>query len=146
MEVAKECDITEVKDVLLYLDAVSFVHKSNLYEDALSPAGRVRRKPGEGLEITVKGSKDLPGGRVCHYVDTEMNHDDFRAQCAKLSARKCNLESMPLEIIISETSKLPNLLLFCVVSKPQADVLLRFFIAAGSLEHLSRCFFTFDQR
>eukprot|EP00794_Sanderia_malayensis_P002121 gene2121-biopygen1899 len=45
------------------------------------------------------------------------------------SAKKCNLESMPLEIIISETSKLPNLLLFCVVSKQQADVLLRFFIA-----------------
>eukprot|EP00794_Sanderia_malayensis_P001997 gene1997-biopygen1816 len=56
------------EDVLLYLDAVSFVHKSNPYEDALSPAGRVWRKPGEGLEITAKGSKDLPGGRVCHYV------------------------------------------------------------------------------
>eukprot|EP00794_Sanderia_malayensis_P020833 gene20833-biopygen15362 len=51
-------------DVLLYLDAVSFVHKSNPYEDALSPAGRVWRKPGEGLEITAKGSKDLPGGRI----------------------------------------------------------------------------------
>eukprot|EP00794_Sanderia_malayensis_P004113 gene4113-biopygen2576 len=51
------------EDVLLYLDAVSFVHKSNPYEDALSPAGRVWRKPGEGLEITAKGSKDLPGGR-----------------------------------------------------------------------------------
>eukprot|EP00794_Sanderia_malayensis_P000008 gene8-biopygen497 len=36
--------------------------------------------------------------------------------------------------------------LFCVVSIPEADVLLRFFIGAGSLEHLSRCFFTFDQR
>eukprot|EP00794_Sanderia_malayensis_P021470 gene21470-biopygen3678 len=78
MDVAKECEITEAlkdtspafwtDDVLLYLDAVSFVHKSNPYEDALSPAGRVWRKPGEGLEITAKGSKDLPGGRVCHYV------------------------------------------------------------------------------
>eukprot|EP00794_Sanderia_malayensis_P013317 gene13317-biopygen10624 len=73
MEVAKECDITEAlkdtsptywtEDVLLYLDAVSFVHKSNPYEDALSPAGRVWRKLGEGLKITAKGSKDLPSGR-----------------------------------------------------------------------------------
>eukprot|EP00794_Sanderia_malayensis_P010359 gene10359-biopygen8500 len=120
-------------DVLLYLDAVSFVHKSNPYEDALSPAGRVWRKPGEGLEITAKGSKDLPGGRVCHYV-VGICHGAGAVLVEEYStmngsARKCNLESMPLERIISETSKLPNLLLFCVASKPQADVLLRFFIA-----------------
>eukprot|EP00794_Sanderia_malayensis_P012413 gene12413-biopygen9898 len=51
------------EDALLYLDAVSFIHQSNPYEDALSPAGSVWRKPGEGLEITAKGTKDLPGGR-----------------------------------------------------------------------------------
>ena len=44
-------------DVLLYLGAVSFLHKRNPYEDALAPAARVRRRPGEGLEIPAKGSK-----------------------------------------------------------------------------------------
>ena len=56
------------EDVLLYLDAVSFVHKRNPYEDALAPAARVWRTPGEGLELTAKGRKDLRGGNICHYV------------------------------------------------------------------------------
>ena len=55
-------------DVLLYLDAVSFTHKRNPYQAALAPAGRVWRTRGEGLELTAKGSKDLPGGNVCHFV------------------------------------------------------------------------------
>ena len=55
-------------DVLLYLDAVSFVHKTNPYQDALAPSSRVWRTPGEGLEVTAKGSKDLRGGHICHYV------------------------------------------------------------------------------
>ena len=55
-------------DVLLYLDAVSFVDKRNPYEDALAPAARMLRRPDEGLEITAKGSKDLRGGNICHYV------------------------------------------------------------------------------
>ena len=56
------------EDVLLYLDAVSFVHKRNPYEDALAPAARVWRMPGEGLEPTAKGRKDLRGGYICDYV------------------------------------------------------------------------------
>ena len=34
----------------------------------MAPAGRVWRTRGEGLELTAKGSKDLPGGNVCHFV------------------------------------------------------------------------------
>ena len=49
-------------DVLEYLDAVSFVHKRNPCADDLAPAGRVWRTPGEGLELTVKGSKDVGVG------------------------------------------------------------------------------------
>lgn len=57
-----------IEDVLLYLDAVSFVHKRNPFQDALAPAGKVWRTPGEGLEITAKGSKELGGGNICHFV------------------------------------------------------------------------------
>ena len=56
------------EDVLLYLDAISFVHKRNPHGDALAPAARVWRTPGEGLEITAKGSKDLRGGNICHFL------------------------------------------------------------------------------
>ena len=56
------------EDVLLYLDAVSFVHKRHPYEDALAAAARVWRMPGEGLELTANGRKDLRGGNICHYV------------------------------------------------------------------------------
>ena len=52
--------------VAFYLDGVSFVHKYNPYRESLSPRGRVWRKPGEGLSITAKGSKDLPAGRRVH--------------------------------------------------------------------------------
>ena len=34
----------------------------------MAPAGRVWRPRGEGLELTAKGRKDLPGGNVCHFV------------------------------------------------------------------------------
>ena len=44
-------------NVLLYLDAVSFVHKRNPYQDALAPAARVWRTRGEGLELTAKEIK-----------------------------------------------------------------------------------------
>ena len=48
-------------DVLLHLDAVSFVHKRYPYEDALPPVARVWRTPGEGLELTAKGRTGLRG-------------------------------------------------------------------------------------
>ena len=56
------------EDVLLYLEAVSFVHKRNPYEDALAPAARVWRTAGEGLELKAKGRKDLRSGNICRYV------------------------------------------------------------------------------
>ena len=52
----------------MYLDAVSFVHKRNPCTDALAPVGIVWRTPGEGLELTVKGSKDVGGGNICHFI------------------------------------------------------------------------------
>ena len=55
-------------DVLVYLDAPSFVHKRNPCADALAPAARVWRTPGEGLELTAKGSKDVGGGNICHFI------------------------------------------------------------------------------
>ena len=55
-------------NVLQYLDAVSFVHKINPYQDALAPAARVWRTRGEGLELTAKGRKDLRGGNICQFV------------------------------------------------------------------------------
>ena len=54
--------------VLLYIDAVSFVHKRNPYQDALAPAARVWRTRGESLELKAKGSKDLREGNICHLV------------------------------------------------------------------------------
>jgi hypothetical protein len=55
-------------DISFYLDGVSFVHKYNPLKTALQPKSRVWRKRGEGLEITSKGSKDLPGGRRLHLM------------------------------------------------------------------------------
>ena len=34
----------------------------------MAPAARVWRTPGEGLELTANGRKDLRGGNICHYV------------------------------------------------------------------------------
>jgi len=55
-------------DVLLYLDGVSFVHKHNPYNDALTPRGKIWRRPSESLQYTTKGSKNLPGGRRLHLL------------------------------------------------------------------------------
>jgi hypothetical protein len=55
-------------DILFYLDGISFVHKYNPLKTALQPKSCVWRKRGEGLKITSKGSKDLPGGRRLHLM------------------------------------------------------------------------------
>lgn len=54
--------------IAFYLDGVSFVHKYNPLKDACQTKSRVWRKPGEGLHITAKGSKDLAGGRRLHLI------------------------------------------------------------------------------
>lgn len=56
------------QSVKLYLDGVSFVHKTNPLGEAMRPKARVWRKPGEGLDITSKGSKDLAGGKRLHLM------------------------------------------------------------------------------
>ena len=54
--------------VAFYLDGVSFVHKYNPMKGACEPKSRVWRRPGEGLNITAKGKKDLAGGRRLHLI------------------------------------------------------------------------------
>jgi len=56
------------KHVAFYLDGVSFVHKYNPMNDASKPKSRVWRRRGEGLSVTAKGSKELPGGRRVHLM------------------------------------------------------------------------------
>ena len=52
-----------------YLDGVSFIHKFNPMRTATTTGmARVWRKKGEGLMLTGKGSKDLPGGRRVHVM------------------------------------------------------------------------------
>ena len=55
-------------DVLLYLDGVSFIYKSNPYREAVSAQGKVYRQKNEGLKITSRGSKNLPGGKRIHFL------------------------------------------------------------------------------
>ena len=54
--------------VLLYLDGVSFVYKSNPYKEAVSAQGKVYRRKNEGLRVTAKGTKNLAGGRRIHFL------------------------------------------------------------------------------
>ena len=54
--------------VAFYLDAVSFVHKNDSRKAEVQPKSRVWRRKGEGLAITVKGSKTLAGGRHLHVL------------------------------------------------------------------------------
>ena len=54
--------------VLLYLDGVSFVYKSNPYREAVSAQGKVYRRKNEGLRVTAKGTKNLAGGRRIHFL------------------------------------------------------------------------------
>lgn len=56
------------EDVLMYLDGVSFVHKRNPFNEAVSARGRVYRRKNEGLQITAKGSKNLAGGKRLHFL------------------------------------------------------------------------------
>ena len=56
------------KDVAFYLDGVSFIHKNNSLNEAVSPRSRVWRKANEGLSLTSKGSKDLAGGKRVHVM------------------------------------------------------------------------------
>ena len=56
------------KDVGFYLDGVSFVHKGNPLNEAVSPRSRVWRKANEGLSLTSTGSKNLAGGKRVHVM------------------------------------------------------------------------------
>jgi len=44
------------------------MHKYNLYDKAKAIKNRVWRKPGEVLQLTAKGSKDMPGVRRIHVI------------------------------------------------------------------------------
>jgi transposase len=58
------------QDVSFYLDAVSFVHKTNPLDQARTPRSRIYRRPGEGLlqGCTTKGCKEGTGGKVAKFV------------------------------------------------------------------------------
>lgn len=56
-------------EVSFYMDGVSFVHNFNPMRTASTTGmASVWRKKGEGLMLTGKGSKDLPGGRRVHVM------------------------------------------------------------------------------
>ena len=57
-----------IKDVAFYLDGISFIYKRNPLGEALKPKNKLWRKKCEGLSITTKGSKDLPGGKRLHLL------------------------------------------------------------------------------
>ena len=61
-------EISSLEVLQFYLDGVSFVHKTRPLSDALAPRGRVWRKRSEGLQVTVKGSKSLAGGKRLHLL------------------------------------------------------------------------------
>ena len=50
------------------LDGVSFIHKCDPLKAAMQPEARDWRTKGEGLALTAKGSKSLPGGKRLHLV------------------------------------------------------------------------------
>ncbi len=52
--------------VSFYFDGVGFAHKTNPYQQACAPRGKILRKPAEGLDpyCTAKGQKVGSGGRV----------------------------------------------------------------------------------
>ena len=57
-----------MNEVAFFLDAVSFVHKYNPQSGVNLNKSQVWRQKGEGLKVTVKGSKDLAGGRRLHIL------------------------------------------------------------------------------
>lgn len=56
------------KNISFYLDGVSFVFKTRPLQDAVAPQGKIWRKRSEGLRLTSKGSKQLPGGKQLHFM------------------------------------------------------------------------------
>jgi len=72
---AQQClsDHTEdywMNDIAFYLDAVSFVYKTNPMDQATKPRGRVYRRRSEGLKLncTSKGQKEGTGGKHARFV------------------------------------------------------------------------------
>jgi len=55
-------------NISFYLDGVSFVFKRKPKHDASVPKGKIWRKRSEGLRLTSKGSKNLPGGKRLHFL------------------------------------------------------------------------------
>jgi len=57
-------------DVAFYLDAISFIYKTNPHDQARSPKSKIYRKPSEGLSpsCTARGNKEGTGGRTVRLV------------------------------------------------------------------------------
>ena len=58
------------KHVCFYLDASSFVHKTNPFSQARAPGAKVWRKKNDGLciDCTSKGKKAGIGGKIAHFM------------------------------------------------------------------------------
>ena len=56
------------EDIFFYLDGVSFIFKTQPMQDGLGPQGKIWRKKCEGLRLTSKGCKQLPGGKRLHIL------------------------------------------------------------------------------
>lgn len=58
------------KQICFYLDASSFVHKTNPYDQVRALGAKIWRKKNEGLKIncTTKGKKIGSGGKVTHFM------------------------------------------------------------------------------
>ena len=54
--------------ISFYLDASSFIYKTNPREQAAAPSGRCFRKPSEGLSSTAKGSVCGTGGKYVRVI------------------------------------------------------------------------------
>ena len=57
-----------ISGISFYLDAVSFIYKSNPREYAAAPTGQCWRKPEEGLQHTGKGSACGTGGKYVRVI------------------------------------------------------------------------------
>ena len=58
------------KDICVYLDGSSFVHKTHAADQTRAPVARIRKKTNEGLKqgLTSKGKKAGGEGRVIHFI------------------------------------------------------------------------------
>lgn len=78
--------------VSFYADAVSFGHKYNPFDTALSCRSMVWRKPGEGLRITTKGSKVGAGTPRVFKIMVGIAYDVGVVMCLETATKLTGVE------------------------------------------------------